>query len=245
MLIAVLWQQWLYPAGLVPTVVLGLSVWLVYTADHWLDAHKLPTARRLTVRHRFAAEYARPLVVLWLTLLCVNLALALNGLSRFQLASGCVLLALCSGYIASVQLRRHRVPKALIVAVIFAAGAGVFQLGTVPFSQLALPVIGLFLLAFANCSLIASKEMPTDKRMGFSSPALRPPARRAYLRAALLTATVLGVALALSGAPHQIALSVCACALGALDHYAGHLHEELFHQLADAALLLPVLFLPV
>ncbi len=45
-------------------VALPLSVWVIYTTDHLLDAYRL-RERASTARHRFHYRYFRPLVVAW------------------------------------------------------------------------------------------------------------------------------------------------------------------------------------
>lgn len=243
-LIAVVWQQWLHPTGIAPALVLGLCVWLIYSADHLLDARKLPANKRLTARHRFAAEHSRLLVAVWFVTLVVAFVLALHGLSRQQFANGCVLLLLSAAYIACAHLRQQSTPKELLVAILFVTGAAVFQLGTLPLPQLLAPALGLLLLAFANCSLIAQKESCTDARMGFDSLANRQPSSRTCAHFALLAAALIGCISVLLGLGFQLlALSLCASALLALEYQMEHIGQELFHQIADAALLLPALWL--
>lgn len=242
-LVAVVWQQWLHPTGPVPALVLGLSVWLVYCADHWLDVRCLAPHQIQTSRHRLIHRLRHSLPLLWSAVLAVNLSLALSGLSPAQFGAGCVLLAVCAGYIICTQIRRLTVPKELIVAAIFACGAVVFQIGSAPLPLLIAPCSGLFLLAFANCSLIAHKEIGTDRQMGFDSLAIQSPSSRVCAIAALFAAAVLGLALTLFSAHSGVALSLCACALLLLEHHSERLGQEAFRQMADAVLLLPVLFL--
>ncbi len=243
-LIAVLWQQWLGHPGLAASAVLALSVWLTYTGDRWLDVRELPPERIVTDRHRFARRWEKELIVLWLVVLVADIVLSLTGLSLAQLASGGVLLALCIAYTLAVH-RHYRIPKEVLVAVIFAAGTAIFPLNWGHFPLRLAGLITLFLLAFANCSLIAFRELDIDRRMNRTSLARQYPRSRAWAFRGLVLAAALGLLMGLGHSLQYLMVSVCAAGLFVLGMSAGRLSPELFRVLADALLLLPGLCLLV
>lgn len=242
MLIAVVWQQWLHPTQWAPMLVLGLSVWLVYTADRWLDVRSLPVEKLLTERHRFARRWHKELVPVWLLVLAADIALAITGLSHAQLLAGGALLLASLLYCVTVH-RHRRVPKEILVALIFAAGAGIFQIDTAPPQLIFTSCLGLFLLAFANCSLIAFREIQIDRQMQRTSLARQHPGSHQWATHALILALMLGLGLSLFISTHYLPLSLCAGGLLALEQNAQRLHPEVFRVLADALLLLPALSL--
>ncbi|MBC2593648.1 hypothetical protein H5P28_05170 [Ruficoccus amylovorans] len=241
-LIAVIWQQWLGRPGMAAGAVLGLSVWLMYTGDRWLDVRGLPPERILTARHRFARRWAMELLVVWGAVLVAAAVLSVVGLTVAQFSAGVALLGVCVLY--SVAVHRHlRVPKELLVALIFAAGTGIFPL---TWDHLAFRLDGLaalFLLAFANCSLIAFRELSIDREMGRTSLARQHPASRVWAFRGLVVAFALGVVMAVGASPQYLMVSVCAAGMFALGMGGRRLSPELFRVLADLILLLPGLCL--
>lgn len=241
-LIAVVWQQWLGATGGAPALVLGMSVWMVYMADHWLDVRGCPATLLQTRRHRFVHRSRRWLLPLWLGVLAADLVVALLWLTQAQLLAGAALLGGCLFYLLAVH-RRCQVPKEFFVALIFTVGAGVFQVGSLALSELLAGVLGLFVLAFANCVLIAVREQETDRAMGSGSLAQRFPASREWALCLLLLTGLLGAGLGIFVSGHYFALSASACGLLLLGLNAGRIGEESFHMLADAMLLLPGVWL--
>lgn len=241
-IIAVLWQQWLNRTGTIPALVLGLSVWLIYTADRLLDAQKLSDNQLLTARHRFAHRWQKPLFLVWLIVLLIDISLAVTGLTPEQFLSGAVLLGLGVGYTLAVYHRR-RIPKELLVALIFALGTRVFLIGPFPNPALFTATLGLFLLAFANCVFIAYREMTLDRQMQHPSLARQHPRSRTWAFIGLAVACALGLTLATTVSTHYLMLSISSIALILLGYYAHQFPAELFRVLADAVLLIPGLSL--
>ena len=241
-LIAVIWQQWLSTNGLAGALVLGLSVWLTYTGDRWLDVRGLPNGCIATKRHRFARRWQKELLVVWLAVLAADIVLSLAGLTWEQFVTGLVMLVLCVIY--TVAVHRHlRVPKEALVAFIFAAGTGLFPLEAAPSVPLLALLLCLFLLAFANCSLIAFRELAIDEKMGRTSLARQHPNSRPWAFYALLAAALVGLWLGLACSTQYLMVSVCAISLYALGASAERVSPELFRVLVDTTLLLPALCL--
>lgn len=244
-LVAVAWQALFFgalaPAGAprpAHTLVLFLSVWLVYAADRWLDGFAFADPVPATRRHAFYAGRRGPFLAIWVAVLGLDLTLALATLSRADLARGLVLLGATLLYLAAVQLRRGplaRLPKEFQVALLFAAGATLFVWGAV---GLALPFVLFAALCGLNCLLIARWEAPRAPSAGQRS--------RLDGWALALTLTALAAAVATpwpAGALH-LATGLGAAALWGLHRSQDRLEVGLRRVLADAALLTPLLLLP-
>lgn len=238
-LVAVGWQQWLSGGtGLAPGLVLGLSVWLTYTGDRWLDMRKLPWERIMTARHRFAKRWQKELLIIWLAVLVMTVAIAIAGLSRQQFGYGLALLLVCIAYTWLIQ-RRRRIPKETLVALIMTAGVVLF-LGekTANWGTMG-ALLGFFLLCFANCVLIAWRECDIDRVMVRDSLALRDRQAKAVADTCLLWVIGIGVVLLVFGYRSAAMLCVCALALYAIGKDGGRIGPERFRVLADGILLLP------
>lgn len=163
--IAVLWQSFLSetisPVHPINTVILGLSVWLVYTADRIFDTLS-PAPLNESPRHQFARTYRRPLVFAAILVLVLDLSLAILYLPRVHFFAGLLL-------VAAVAARFHALldplkpPKAkeLWTALIFAAGVWTPILLSNPIR----PGAVLFaLLCLWNCLAIDTWESPHSSR---------------------------------------------------------------------------------
>ena len=183
-------------------VVLGSSVWLAYVADRWLEGWRLAPAAVRTVRHAFYQRRRRVILVVWLIVAGLDVAVATRHLSRRELQAGCVLLVPVLAYLLSHQLmhRHHpwRVPKEGLVALLLAAGVGLFPLarGDASHAGVWLVLLLFAFLCFANCALISMWEHDVDRSHGQTSLAMTR-ASSAWLRRvpwlALLVAAVCGV----------------------------------------------------
>ena len=235
-LIALAWQQtWALSSGFQlspPTrLVLALSVWLTYTADHLFDVAQRPATQLQSARHRFAKQHFRGLVGLWGLLLVANLSIALRYLEALQLRQGGCLLLACLLYTGLSQFcSRSFFPKEICVAVIYACGTTAL----LPHAgaPLALASGSLALLCLINCLMISAKERPIDAALQVRSLNHVP---RHWMRGLFLAAALpliwLDAPLALGGACSLAALSV-------LQRREARLSIEAFRVLADAALLL-------
>jgi len=166
-LVAMAWL-WFFAATLPASLnftayaVLGLSVWLTYTADRLLDIRRRPPEKLLSKRHRFAKRHSQKLWPLWAVILATNILLALLTLDERQLHFGFVLLSICLTYTALNQaLSKHFFPKEPLVAIIFAGGTQIF-LPRFSDSATLLAFTGICLL---NCLLISQKEQVIDARL--------------------------------------------------------------------------------
>lgn len=234
-------------------VLLGLSVWLAYTADRWIEGWRLTVRTVRTQRHYFFLRWRWPAFGVWLAVLIGGVGLAVMRFTPREWAVSLGLLAVVLMYLFSHQFlhRNHpwRVPKELCVAMIIALGAALYPAALSPerSGQLVAPVMLLVCLGVANCLLISNWERAVDARHRQTSLALQftQTRRVAYglpVGIALLGA---GLALALDGASRNAAWCGVASAglLFALACAQPLLGRERARLLVDVALLTPLIVL--
>lgn len=251
--VAVLWQGLLARSasaavGAAEATVLGLSVWLAYSADRWIEGWRLEPGAIRTQRHYFYQRWRWPIAAAWVAVLAAAVATAVLRLTHAQLRAGLLLLIPVAAYLLSHQLvhrnSRWRAPKEVCVALLIAAGSAVFVLPQpeVRAGRLAVP-LGLFcILCFANCTLISLWEDEVDRSHGQTSLALQLRGTEAlrilpWAAAALAAAFWLWVGARAGPAP------LCAAAsgvlLGAVDLAEARMGRRLARVLADVALMTP------
>ncbi len=254
-LVAMGWQWLLARVARVPlgwhhVAILGLSVWLAYVADRWIEGWRLVPDQIRTQRHHFYQRWRGPLAVIGLAALAVDLALAGIWLSRREFTAGLVLLGPTTAYLLSHQLvhrhHRWRAPKEVCVAALLSGGVAVFPAAApgIAWGALAVPLVFFGLLCFANCALISVWEQAVDEAHGQTSLALQFRKGHGAVRAlpwliALATAVL---AFDLSG-PRRTAF-VCATVsgllLGLVDLAERRAGPRLARALADIALMSPL-----
>jgi len=246
-LIAVVWQlllgrtlgaslNWQHSA------LLGVAVWLIYSADRWLDGLELgPHAR--TQRHRFYVRHRRPVFWVWLV---VGAAAGVAGvilLTPAERLTATVLASLMLGYF----LARHAFnpatqPKEVQIALIFALGVAFLpSLNGAPLLPLVVSTLLFAVLIFLNCALIARWEGDLDHEpVPFAARAPKI-AARLDLGALGLTGYGFGAGL-VAYSPLFFALGGSALLLYCLG-YLNTIGPAARRVLADAALLTPLLAL--
>ena len=247
-LIAVVWQlllgrtlgadlNWPHSA------LLGVAVWLIYSADRWLDGLHLGRDAR-TERHCFYVRYRRLILWIWSVVGVAALIGGLTLLTRPELLAAVLLAGLMLGYFI---IRHGSTPgahaKELHIALIFALGVAFLpSLHGAPLLPLVVSTLLFAALVFLNCALIARWEGDLDVE-----PV--PFAARAPRIAARLDVGALGLAGCGFGAglvaysPLFFALGGSALLLYGLG-YLDMLSPAARRVLADAALLTPLLALP-
>ncbi len=247
-LIAVAWQLLLshsLRATLVwpQSALLGVGVWLIYSADRWLDGLELGHHAR-TERHRFYVRHRRAVLRVWLGVGAAALLGGATVLTRPELLATGLLGGLVLGYFVGRHAWNPAAhPKEVQIAVIFALGV-VFLPGSngAPLLPLATFALLFAALIFLNCALIARWEGDLDLE-----PV--PFAARAPRVASRLDGVALGLAGCGFGAglvaytPLFFALGGSALLLYGCGHL-GALGPAARRVLADAALLTPLLALP-
>ena len=168
-LIAALWQSLFAQVsgaalGWPYALLLYAAVWLIYSADRWLDGRSLGEGAR-TQRHLFYARCGQVILWCWLGVGAATLTASLFLLTQAQFWGAAALGTLMLGYL----LRRHRGdrtthPKELQIAVIFALGVVFLPLLSGGFGVPLLLCGVLFgILIFLNCALIARWEGELDQ----------------------------------------------------------------------------------
>jgi len=236
-----------------PIAVLGLSVWLAYAADRWIEGWRLQPDQVRTQRHFFYQRWRWPVAAIWTAALLADVVLAYLGLSHRQFWLGSALLPVVLAYVVSHQFvhrnLRWRLPKEICVALLLAGGIAVFvaaRLPTLDSFPLLVPT-GLFLvLAFANCALISVWERAVDQSHGQVSLAGQFAFGPLLGRSAAGLALGCGLAVAI-GWPRLWAAGVCAAWSGAalllVDGAQPELGWEAARVWADFVLLTPLALL--
>jgi len=239
-LIALLWQVLFVrcfhsrPAPLSP-VLLVVSVWLIYAADHALDAFLQVNASADRPRHRFYRRYWRVLAPLWSLALSLCAWMAWTRLPAGEFDCGAALLFGVAIYFAAV----HAVPGALerpgskeaAVALLFGLGTALAAWPHVSTVSDALAIVLFAVLCWVNCTAIEDWENGRGARKctGWAAGAI----------------AVLAVVLLREHRP-VLGSAETASAMGLLciDRMRGRLSPDALRVLADAVLATPLLFLP-
>jgi 4-hydroxybenzoate polyprenyltransferase len=151
---------------------LALTVWILYTGDHILDAwkHRKRPQREL---HKFIFRHRRNLIWFMGVITVVDLLLVFNLLSTAYLKYGMALAGLVLLFYATRHLlRRNRIlfiPGELFVLVLYMAGTwlGPFVSRTEPLhSTQALIALMFGLVLFMNLGIISLYDIHIDSRLG-------------------------------------------------------------------------------
>ncbi len=234
--VALLWQVLFVRCfharlGTIPSVLLGLAVWLIYAADRMLDAWR---GGEHQPRHEFYRRHWRGVLPVWGAALAVGAWMACTQLSSELLLRGALLASGTALYLAAVHLAPGRWKaagrKEAAVAVLFALGA---SLAAWPEVETAYDIVSILLfsyLCWMNCTAIEDWEHGREARASI-----------------VVAAAVVAVTATILLREHRLILGSAetASALGlvALDRLRGRISSEALRVLADAVLLTPVLFL--
>ena len=232
--------------------ILFAGFWLVYMADHWLDAASANGTALVTARHAFAASHRRSVAGAWTLTLGLSLLVSAVSLSLNEWCGGLAIAALALLYLGVVHRKgatrfqlRSRGAKELVVAVAFGAGTTLFLWTNGSYGLLPGVANGLFaLLVLQNLITIADFERDIDRHHGMPSVASRTPTLdcplHRYCLALCCACCLFSVVTALKLDTHLPALylSVAASSLGLQAVYRmQRVHVEVRHVLADLAVL--------
>ena len=250
-LIGVTWQRLIAQTlGLECTLsaswVLGLSIWLTYMGDRWLDGIRLKKA--YTYRHEVIRSFKWPLFGLWLLILFLDVFIAIDALPPQSHLLGLGLLMLCILYTCSIQQGHHSpsLTKEAKVALIFCLGIFIFITPTSTQGLLPLSIyFGLLSLLFwSNASLIAHWEKNADMQHQSTSLATAYPTIAAYAHwVALIIAALCLPLISINTASTPFALACATSGILLFTINTLNYHRELRRVLADAALLTPIIIL--
>lgn len=157
-------------------VALGLSVWLIYTLDHLLDAYKIPHDAH-TARHRFHQKHFYSLVFCWCLGAVLGLWLASGLPWRLWLYGGGMLCLMAFHFFLSFRVFLSKklllFQKETRIAVFYSLGVSLGALSALRSEGMHLPIIWtfgmVFGLAWLNLLLISYHEAETDSRDGQAS----------------------------------------------------------------------------
>ncbi len=111
--------------GIAYWIILPVSVWVVYTADHLVDAYRLKDNAH-TQRHLFHYRHFKTLTMLVLLFSMLNTILAVFFLDHRIVIFGLVVGGVTALYLLAVHLlgesKRYYLQKELFVAVIYVSG---------------------------------------------------------------------------------------------------------------------------
>jgi len=234
--VALLWQLlfarcFRVPTGPAASLLLVLSVWLIYSADRMLDAWR---GAAPAPRHEFYRRHWRAVLPVWGGLLGLAACLSWFLLPPQLLDRGLWLLAGVALYFIAV----HSAPipsagswKEPVVGVFFALGATLAAWSGLRGAADLLSVLLFSCLCWINCAAIEQWEgSPRKFRVGFAAACV---GLAAVLLLPLRRPLLCGAELA------------SALAFVFLDSRAFRIRPDLLRVLADAALLSPLFLLPL
>ncbi len=151
-------------------IALSITVWLIYTLDHLLDARKVAPNKAL-IRHFLHYKNA-PILFSMVLLMSIVLIYTVQYLSATLFWAGILLGAIVVGYLFFVHLRKKPYwGKEWFIAIIYALGIclpTIAYLGSIP-QTLIYFWLQFFFLASINLLLFNMIEYKNDKSSGFNS----------------------------------------------------------------------------
>ncbi|MGB7328502.1 MAG: hypothetical protein WBD31_26735 [Rubripirellula sp.] len=199
------------------SVTLALTLWLIYTADHLLDASRLDLDRRHTFRHRFHHQHQRILIAAWIAITIADAGLIVATLDDSLIRWGLALAAVVLGYGASVHFRPGSKPvfgKEVQVGSIFACGVGLLAWDHQPSIELTIATGLAAVLFSANCVSVALAESEADRQQDFPSLANQIPTAAKSIPRILAALSIAAVVLTLTGAvPAFVSCSIAISSL--------------------------------
>ena len=155
----------------VSLAVLGLTVWVIYTIDHLLDARSLKVPAT-TVRHKFHQDHFKVLAIASVLVAAVcGLLLVFLRTKIFMWGLG--LLALVVVYMFSNKFLKY--VKELIAALLYTVGVLLPNLSQLDFSMVLSQqnfIVFFFLVALTNLVLFSWFEVDADRVHNSSSIAV-------------------------------------------------------------------------
>lgn len=234
-------------------LILGLSVWVVYVLDRWLDGFRIPAEKAASQRRRFAIHHRRGLASLIVGGSAATSLLAFWTLGRIAFRDGLCLLFLVILYFLGVHVTRGlraAFPKEAAVSLIFTLGVFLFIFAamTQGRSTLLMPALDLSSLFLLNCLAISIWEEAQDLREGERSLALNWPAARGWLEPASVLVVLLSVAFICTASSGRTFPIYWCVIISSLSTWLLHRRREALSRdqarvLADVVLLTPVLIM--
>ena len=161
--------------------IIGLAIWIVYTADRLLDSRRFDPHLKHSYRHFFHYEHRVRILAVWSIALVIAAGQIFVLATESQLRWGFLATALVAVYVVAAQRRVVEVPiipKELQVGILFSFGISLVVWSELP-SGAVLELLTSTLLAgclfTANCLTIAIWEIDKDRSQGYSSLPIQAP----------------------------------------------------------------------
>lgn len=158
-------------------LALGLSVWLIYTLDHLIDAYEIKIIAK-TERHRFHQKYFKQLAYIWLFVAFVNLVIIAFYLPQQTIRLGLLASVFVVSHVIMVKVAGSKthflVQKELSVALNFTIGVMVGPVSYLQnFNGLVLFLFSeIFILALLNLMEFSWYDYEEDKSQNQTSIAV-------------------------------------------------------------------------
>ncbi|OYP37333.1 hypothetical protein [Rhodopirellula sp. MGV] len=196
-------------------LIIGTSIWIVYTIDRLLDGRTLSEDTPATDRHQFHSRHSSKLLMAWLTAVAVVAWCSAYHATETQLRWGIVTVGLAICYVVSAQLLnpiKTLFPKEVRAGALFALGVSLVAWSdhrTTAWQPLLLITILCAAMFTINCLIVSASESEIDVGQGNDSLARRHPklTERFILMIALHTAVTI-IAMTTAQIPMTIGLCI-------------------------------------
>lgn len=151
-----------------PFIVLGITVWIIYTVDHLIDGHQADQ-HKLSPRHLFHRRHSLSLSIVVIVAMIINIILVV-GLNRLVIVAGAIVLAMVILYFLIQS--RVRGFKEFLCGLLYVAGILIipltgYQLRLNPYTELV--TLQLFLVVLFNLLMFSWFDQSLDEANGWSS----------------------------------------------------------------------------
>ena len=226
------------PAGLLS---LGLTVWIIYSIDHLLDARKI-THEASTFRHRFYQKHFRTMLVVSIFAAIVD-AIAVIWIRKPVFIGGIFLFC---GVMAYLLMNRFwKIPKEVIIALLYTLGVLLPSLAITSVDMRHWPIVLMvqfFSTALTNLVLFAWFDRDHDRHDHGSSFVMQFGERKSTIfiwGLLLFNISLTIIARPFSGALILFAMNLILCALFYWQN--AFARDERFRIFGDAIFVLPLL----
>jgi len=236
--------------------VLALAVWIIYTADHLIDANKLK-ADASSIRRYFYYKNFKLIIIVEIILLVVTSTLSFLYFDKRIIYFGAAMVLFVAVYLLIVQIKGSEkhvwLQKELIVAIVYTVGiwtVPILKSNKIQLTEI-LIVVSFFITVWADILLIALFEYEHDKKDGFtSSPIIIGRKKSAVLIKALFSFSVIIALFVLSNYQDRnimlaalILFLMNAILLVSLKKQAYLIRNERYRIVAESVFLLPAVML--
>lgn len=154
--------------------VLALAVWIIYTADHLIDANKLKD-KAASKRRYFYFKNFRIVVIIEFFLIGLTAFLSFWFFDKKTIYFGVAMVVFVTVYLLLVQIKGSEkqvwLQKELIVAIVYTVG--IWAVPVLESPEIRLPelmiLVSFFITVWADILLIAFFEIKNDRQDGFVS----------------------------------------------------------------------------